>query len=165
MSTSNEWYKITEEQRNIIRKHQNNLPVKLGAIAKDFGIEVKKATLAANISGQIKETDGKVTIKINRHDTKERQRYTLAHELSHFLLHRNLLTDGITDDVLYRSSQSSVIEKEADRLAADIVMPMNQVEYLLKKHTPEKKGALLVEALAEELCVSTTALGYRIEKV
>lgn len=165
MSTSREWHRISEGEKRIIMKYQNDLPVKLGLIAKEFGIEVKRATLSANISGQIKETDGKVTVKINRHDTKERQRYTLAHEISHFLLHRDLLLEGITDDVLYRSSQSSAIEKEADRLAADIVMPMHKVESLMKKYSREKKGALLIEALADELGVSTTALGYRIEKV
>ncbi|MCV5491602.1 ImmA/IrrE family metallo-endopeptidase, partial [Escherichia coli] len=65
---------------------------------------------------------------MNQHDMQARRRYTLAHEIAHFLLHRHLLRDGITDDVLYRSSQSSQIEAEANRLAADIIMPMHQVD-------------------------------------
>lgn len=164
MNTSKEWHRLTEEQKIVILKYQQETPVKLGSIAKEFGIEVKKATLAANISGQIQEIDGKVTIKINRHDAKARQRYTLSHEISHFLLHRHLLTDGITDDLLYRSAQSSLIEKEAERLAADIIMPMNQVNILIERHSKSMKGALLLETVAEELEVSTTALGYRIDK-
>ncbi|MCG6316669.1 ImmA/IrrE family metallo-endopeptidase [Vibrio alginolyticus] len=164
MSTSKEWHRLTEEQKATILKYQQEIPVKLGSIAKEFGIEVKRATLSANISGQIQEKNGKVTIKVNRHDVKARQRYTLSHEISHFLLHRHLLTDGITDDLLYRSAQSNLIEYEAERLAADIIMPMTQVARLIKKHSETKKGALLLEAIAEELEVSTTALGYRIDK-
>lgn len=163
MSNSKEWHRLTDEQKRIIEKYQQEIPVKLGSIAKEFGIDVKRATLAANISGQIQECDGKVTIKVNRHDAKARQRYTLSHEISHYLLHRHLLSDGITDDLLYRSSQSSLIEKEAERLAADIIMPVKQIKSLLEKHSKTKKGALLIEAVAEELEVSTTALGYRID--
>ncbi len=163
MSYSKEWLNLTDECRAVILKHQSEYPVKLGSIAKDFGLIVKKATLSANISGQIKEDNGIVNIKINKHDVKTRQRYTLAHEISHFLLHRHLLKDGITDDVLYRSSQSSIIEKEADRLAADIIMPMVHVNTLKTLHSADKTGEHLYEVIAEELSVSTTALKFRLD--
>lgn len=164
MTISKEWLRLEADHKEIITKYHTEYPVKLGAIAKELGIVVKRATLTANISGQIKETDGVVTIKINRHDVKARQRYTLAHEIAHFLLHRHLLGEGITDDVLYRSSQSNQIEREADRLAADIIMPMEHVNSLLEIHSEDKKGSLLVETVAVELEVSSTALGNRLGK-
>ena len=128
MNTSNEWNMVNLDQQNIIKKYLSDYPVKLGAIAKELGIVVKLATLPANISGEIKETNNVVTIKINRHDVGARQRYTLAHEIAHFLLHRHLLQTGISDDVLYRSSQTNAVESEANRLAADIIMPVHQVD-------------------------------------
>lgn len=163
MNKSKVWHRLNPSQQSVINRIQAECPVKLGAIAQEFGLVVKLATLTANISGQIKESDGVVNIKINRHDVKTRQRYTLAHEIAHFLLHRELLGDGITDDVLYRSSQSTAIEREADSLAADIIMPMNHVERLIKKHSADKKGELLYEAVAEELDVSPTALKNRLD--
>lgn len=164
MNVSNEWKRVPPSQLAIIQKHQTEYPVKLGAIAKELGVIVKRATLTANISGEIKETNSVVTIKINRHDVKSRQRYTLAHEIAHFLLHKHLLGNGISDDVLYRSSESSVVENEADRLAADIIMPMYQVNTLHSKHSKDKENGVLYEAIAEELGVSTIALKYRLGK-
>lgn len=165
MSWSREWHNLNSNQQSVIMKRHESYPVKLGEIANEFGLKVKVATLSANISGQIKEQDGLVTIKVNRHDVKARQRYTLAHEISHFLLHRHLLKHGITDDVLYRSSQSDTVEREADRLAADIIMPMQLVDALFRKLSPVKKGEELYEAIAGELDVSTTALKIRLDKL
>lgn len=167
MSISKEWSRLTAEQVSIIEKHQSEYPIKLGAIANEFGLVVKKATLAANISGEIKETDGVVLIRVNRHDVKARQRYTLAHEIAHFLLHRDLLGDGITDDILYRSSQSNKVEAEANRLAADIVMPMKHVNELIGEHAKENnlKMERVYEKVAECLDVSVSALKYRLDKI
>ncbi|HAT3626871.1 TPA: ImmA/IrrE family metallo-endopeptidase, partial [Morganella morganii] len=128
MTTSKEWNGLSQTHIALINKHQLCCPIKLGELAKELGLIVKLATLPANISGEIKETNGLTTIRINRHDVKTRQRYTLAHEISHFLLHKHLLREGITDDVLYRSAQSNKIEAEANRLAADIIMPMHHID-------------------------------------
>ncbi len=127
MSRCNEWNRIPKDQQDIILKHQEIFPIKLGAIAKDLGITVKRSTLKAGISGQIKETEGVVNIKINRHDSKERQRFTLAHEIAHFLLHKDEIKGGIEDTVLFRSSLSNKLEVEANKLAADIVMPFSLI--------------------------------------
>lgn len=162
MSNSKEWERLTTDQKSLINKHQAQCPVKLGEIANELGIQVKLATLPANISGEIKEINGAVTIRINQHDVKARQRYTLAHEIAHFLLHRHLLGEGITDDVLYRSAQSNEIEAEANRLAADIVMPMCKIDEFYKQYYKGKKDSILYETIATELGVSTIALKYRL---
>ena len=165
MSNSNKWMKLDPKDRAIIEKYQKEIPMKLGALAHELGLIVKKSTLPANISGEIKEVDGVVTIRINRHDALNRQRYTLAHEISHFLLHRHLLQAGIQDDVLYRSSLSNVIETEANKLAADILMPLNLIKELLVKHSKGTNKESMYEAVAEEMQVSVTALKIRLEKI
>ncbi|MGQ7745405.1 ImmA/IrrE family metallo-endopeptidase [Pectobacterium brasiliense] len=162
MSNSREWDRLTNEQKSLIKKHQFQCPIKLGEIATELGLVVKLATLPANISGEIKEENGRVTIRINRHDVKARQRYTLSHEIAHFLLHRHLLREGITDDVLYRSAQSNEIEAEANRLAADIIMPMNHVDAFYQLHYKGKKDAILYESIADSIGVSVIALKYRL---
>lgn len=162
MNHSQEWERLPIEKKNVIIKYHSQYPVKLGALAKELGLVVRLATLPANISGEIKDCDGVVTIRVNKHDMQARRRYTLAHEIAHFLLHRHLLRDGITDDVLYRSSQSNQIEAEANRLAADIIMPMHQVDECYARHFKGKKDAVLYEAIAKDLDVSTIALKYRL---
>lgn len=164
MNTSHEWRKVAEEYIPIIESYQHEMPVKVGAIARDLGITVKSATLAAGISGEIKEVAGVVTIRVNRHDTKERQRFTLAHEVAHFLLHRDRIGDGIVDDMLYRSSLSDAMEAEANRLAADILMPREKVQQIMTKRDGAKVEEK-IEFLADLLEVSTIAVKIRLGKL
>lgn len=163
MNTSREWKLLTDEQIQAIEKHQQSLPIAVGAIAKELGIKVLKSTMPGSISGEIRETDGIVTIKVNRHDVKERQRFTIAHEIAHFLLHRDRLSGGITDDVLYRSRLSDELEWEANRLAADIIMPTRLINPELQKHMnlkPEDRH----KKVAEQAEVSLAAIKIRVGK-
>lgn len=162
---SNEWRGLSTSSKELIESYHDELPVKVGEIAKKLGIKVNAATLPAHISGEIKEDDdGIVTIRVNRHDVKTRQRFTIAHEIAHFLLHRHLLHTGITDDVLYRSNQSDAIEKEANNLASDILMPKKIVQSLIIKFSDEFKDDVLYEKVAEELGVSIIALKICLNK-
>ncbi|MFN1552093.1 ImmA/IrrE family metallo-endopeptidase [Vibrio natriegens] len=162
MTNSFEWNRITEEQRKIISDFHNTYPIAVGKIAKRFSIVIKKATLVGNLAGEIKEVSGVVTIRVNSHDVKARQRYTIAHEIAHFLLHRHLLKDGIQDTPLYRSHLSDKIEREADALAADILMPIHIVQGLMDIHSQNHKGERLYEEVAGSLEVSKTALKIRL---
>lgn len=126
-------HKIDAKTAGLIDEAIGELPVKLGSLAAKLGVQVFRATLPAGISGEIKKIgEDQYAIRINRHETIERQRFTLAHELGHFLLHRDLIGDGLSDDALYRSKLSNSVEYEANRFAADLLMPRNEVEKLLK---------------------------------
>jgi Zn-dependent peptidase ImmA (M78 family) len=162
MKVCREWLGLSKEQQNIILKHHDSLPIKVGGIAKSFGLIVKRATLKPGISGVIKEIDGQVVVRISRHDSEERQRFTLAHEIAHFLLHREHIKEGIEDSMLFRSSLSNALEAQANRLAADIVMPL---ELLDKAELPiptrfEEK----VEILAGMANISIPAMEIRLGK-
>ncbi len=162
MTKSLEWKKITESQRKVILDSHGSYPIAVGKLAKSFGIVLKKATLEGNLAGEIKEVDGIVTVRVNSHDVKARQRYTIAHEIAHFLLHRQYLSDGIQDTPLYRSHLSNQIEREADALAADILMPMEIVQSLMDENSKEYKGERLYEVVADSLEVSKIALKIRL---
>jgi len=111
-------------------RFQDAPPVRLPELARALGVPVKAATLGPGISGEIRPNanrDGFV-IRVNRHDHPKRQRFTVAHEIAHFLLHREEIGDGIEDDVLYRSALSDRREQQANRLAADILMPEGLLE-------------------------------------
>ena len=128
---SREWDNLAEEVKDAIRSHQGDLPIKLSALARDMDIELKAATLGVGISGEIRPADGDPTrfvIRVNRHDASRRQRFTVAHEIAHYLLHRDQIGTGLRDDVLYRSKLSDSREAEANRLAADILMPAGLVK-------------------------------------
>ena len=161
MKTSLEWEQLTSQNKSLIIGYQQEFPVPVGAIAKSLGIVVKKSTLPAGISGEIKEVDDVCVIRVNRHDVKARQRFTLAHEIAHFLLHRHLLREGITDDILYRSNQSDAIEAQANRLAADLIMPPSLVNQAMVQYK-DKKDEQKYELIAHDAEVSTVALKIRL---
>lgn len=120
---SPEWNQLELGIRALIEEFQDAPPVRLPELARALGVPIKAATLAPGISGEIRPSGNGFVIRINRHDPIKRQRFTVAHELAHFLLHRDQIGNGITDDVLYRSTLSDRREQQANRLAADILMP------------------------------------------
>ena len=102
--------RVVPAEQRIVEKYIAERPVKLGDLAKELGLIVVRSTLGARISGQIMpSTDAPsgFEIKLNRYDSPERQRFTLAHEIAHYLLHRDSIGNGVFDNVLYRSNLSS----------------------------------------------------------
>tara|TARA_Y100000310_G_C20626028_1_gene785924 strand:+ start:826 stop:1332 length:507 start_codon:yes stop_codon:yes gene_type:complete len=162
---SPEWASLDDTERSVISKYHQTAPIQVGKIAKELGASVKSATLKAGISGEIKEADGQILIRINRHDSKPRQRFTLAHEIGHMLLHRDRIGDGIVDDILYRSSLSDTLEAQANRLAADILMPYPLIMEKLHEYEDIVDEERKYESVARDLEVSTTALKIRLGKL
>lgn len=118
----------------IVKKYQRTPPVRVIAIAKDFGIGVYKMGGAEwqekDISGLIRKDPSidRFEIVVNANHDYPRQRFTVAHEIAHFLLHEEKIGDGITDDVLYRSGLDTEMETEANVMAANILMPRHLVD-------------------------------------
>lgn len=165
---TNEWSRIDPKHKEIIRRYTANVPVKLGAMAAEMGIVVKLSTMKPGASGHIKRNgEGGYLIRINRHETRERQRFTLAHEIAHFLLHQDeidRLPDGIEDNVLYRSGAPEQKEYEANRLAADLIMPARLVETELEAlGTPVSDE--IIDRIAEIFQVSKAAMEIRLSNV
>ncbi len=159
---------VSRDHRAILHKYLSDYPVKLGQLARELGVAIKVSSLRLGISGQITNEDGKYIIRVNRHEARERQRFTIAHELSHFLLHRTIIDnskDGITDTVLYRSGEPERIEYQANRLAADIVMPLNLIERQLEEEFGGIVTEETIEGLASDFEVSKAAMEIRLSTV
>jgi hypothetical protein len=135
---SREWESLEPHLRDELEAFQQQAPVRLSDIARTLGLTVKAATLPPGISGEIRPDgthEGGFIIRVNRHDSAERQRFTVAHEIGHFLLHRDEIGAGITDDALYRSSLTDRREAEANRIAADLLMPQALLREWLNRAT------------------------------
>lgn len=122
---------LPESYKSVFEAHRLEVPVKVGALASELGLGVMRATLKPGISGQIEpstEHPAGFVIRVNRHEVKTRQRFTIAHEIGHFILHRDRIGDGISDTILYRSKLSNALEAEANRFAADLLMPAESLK-------------------------------------
>ncbi len=161
------WDRVSPREKLIIAIHQTMPPVPVGALAVQLGLSVKLATLPDSISGEIRrvskiEAQAEFAIRINRHEDRRRQRFTLAHEIAHYLLHSDKITDSLSDDVLYRSKLSNKLEAEANKLATDILMPAalinSELASLKDVHANERKIALMATLFE----VSEVAMSIRL---
>ncbi|WP_037461403.1 ImmA/IrrE family metallo-endopeptidase [Sphingobium herbicidovorans] len=159
---SPQWRQLSPSVRALIEGFQRSAPVDLQGIARALGLAVKAATLPPGKSGEIRpDGAGGFVIRVNRHDSIGRQRFTVAHEIAHYLLHGDLIGTGISDDALYRSNQSSAVEAEANRLASDIVMPSALVANAAQ--VAQRVGVQDLNAqLAESFQVSPAAMKIKI---
>ena len=152
---------IVEADR-IISAHQRSAPVQTIDIAEALGIKVYKVgNWPDNISAMIRKDAERggpsgYAIYVNSKHPVVRRRFSIAHEIAHFALHRNLIGDGITDDGLYRSNMSNAVEAQANRMAADILMPW----HLIREAT--EQGIDTVEALAKHFDVSKSTMSIQL---
>jgi Zn-dependent peptidase ImmA (M78 family) len=130
-------------------------PVNVFALAEYLGIEVQQEVMDDDMSGYLEYRSGRWVAGINAYHHMNRKRFTLAHEIAHFLLHRN--EKSRFDDELFtrRIGSKDKIEVEADTLAASVLMP----EPAFKERIGA--GVTAIGDLASYFGVSNQALRYR----
>ena len=115
----------------ILRYHITRPAIPVEVIAKELGLTVRYSNLDAEISGMIYMQNGSTIVGINSSHHPNRQRFTLAHECGHFLLHREHIIGAVHVDKRYpallRSDISSqgvdAMEIEANQFAAELLVP------------------------------------------
>jgi Zn-dependent peptidase ImmA (M78 family) len=145
-------------------------PTPVEKIAKELHVQVRFAPFDDELSGMIYIKEGVPIIGVNSLHHPNRQRFTIAHELGHFELHRQMITSAIHVDknfpALNRDSKSATgteqIEIQANQFAAELLMPRALIEQELarKQYDIDDDGPM--EELAKKFRVSKQALEYRI---
>lgn len=152
---------VDQGEAAVVSRYLQHTPVDLDAMAFELGLVVERSPLATNIAGKlIRDESARAgyRIVINSNDAPRRQRFTFAHELAHFMLHRDLV-DEVVDNALYRSPNlGNDMERQADRFAAQLLLPAQEVRRAYK----ETKA---LAALAERFNVSDTALRIRLREL
>jgi len=132
-----------------------------------LGIDVYLVDKSNDFNAQIVSEDGKFLILVNENHPKTRQRFSLAHELAHYVLHADYLERS---GVMNRLNKTEMTfediqkEREADELAAEILMPT----YIVADLIGEKKKAVnksVVEEVSQTLDVSPVALIQRLRSL
>ncbi|WP_081713167.1 ImmA/IrrE family metallo-endopeptidase [Labrenzia sp. C1B70] len=101
--------------------------------------------------------DNRFEIAVNSKHHKNRQRFSMAHEYAHYLLHRGKI-DSMPEGerILHRNGDRNSIEYQANTFAAELLMP----EILVRRAFGLSGGNLTKMAL--ELGVSKESLKYRL---
>jgi Zn-dependent peptidase ImmA (M78 family) len=149
-------------------------PVPIKDIVEDLGLSVISYDLSDEVSGILVIENDKGSIGFNPKNSKGRQRFTIAHELGHYVLHRQLKSEKsevfIDKDfiVKYRSqkvyTESEIRqEQEANMFAAALLMPKEMLQSeLSKKDYYDLPETDFITAMAKIFEVSIQAMTYRI---
>ena len=166
----NDRSKIYDCARDILGEHWNKpKPVNLKRLARRLDITLEFLPLNASLSGMSFIEGDKAYIGVNSLHHTNRQRFTVAHEIGHHVLHKDLLRDGTHVDtiILRRDHLSSEgrdkREIQANAFASELLIPKSLLESKLRPETDMQDEELL-RSLAEEFQVSLSALHYRLAR-
>lgn len=151
----------------------NTSPVPVNKIAEKLGASIRYSPFQDErnneLAGMLIRGDDQVVIGVNSLHHRNRQRFTIAHECGHLLLHKGT---EVYIDRSFRvnkrdrlSSQAVNPEEiEANRFAAELLMPFDMVLKDLQDHDIDIEGGEGAElkALADKYQVSVQAMTLRI---
>jgi Zn-dependent peptidase ImmA (M78 family) len=148
-------------------------PVDVEKIVERMGIEVVREPAEDSLSGFILRDPKrpKVLLGVNENHHPNRQRFTIAHECGHFLLHQGekLHVDKESSgyQIKLRDAESStgkkIDEMEANLFAAELLMPVRFLDLDLAKNAPMSlSDDAMIKKLAEKYKVSAQALTLRL---
>ena len=163
-----------EEARALISKlGLKTPPVPVEKLAKALGVRIEYSPFDEELSGMAFLRDGKPTIGVNSHHHPNRQRFTIAHELGHILLHRSRLDAAVLVDksknCLPRDSISAEgtdpVEIQANAFASELLMPADLMRQVLANSSRDLHDDDYLIALAKRFRVSLAAFQFRLERL
>ncbi|WP_112863091.1 ImmA/IrrE family metallo-endopeptidase [Brevundimonas vesicularis] len=150
----------------LAEKYWGDIPVPVFEILSELGLGPDRPAMAENVSGWIERRgDGTYKVAVNPTHALVRQRFTAAHELGHYIYHRELLGAGVGDSRAYRQEGTPIPpnaaiqpmhERQANSFAANLLMPRSSITAL------QNLGVNTVAGLAERLQVSQDAMRIRL---
>lgn len=143
--------------------------------------------MGAGVLGIARRTEREILVSETLLGHEGRYRFTCAHELGHMTLHSagGGLSDHYRDEVMPHPAGAPEVEREADRFAAAMLMPIDLLPGLFASVAVEKRlhpscfdllrggdvratwlwRRCFIPALAERFAVSTQAMVYRCREV
>ena len=150
---------------SVIKTYWNEMPVPVDTIAWHLGLGPTAMPLADKVSGAIRRRpNGGYEILVNSTHAESRKRFTVAHEIGHYVYHRDRLGLGTGDTLAFRTDGSDYPnphigpreEREANTFAANLLMPKHLLDRL------RAEGITDHGAMARRLGVSTAALRIKL---
>jgi Zn-dependent peptidase ImmA (M78 family) len=143
------------------------VPVPVVEIAKKLGLSIVEIQMpsfdAMGVPSGVltKDDNAKWSIVLNESEKHTRKRFTIAHEIGHFLIHANLVfVDAFpAGETFYRGAggdESS--EKDANYFAANLLMPTEKV-----KEVWQVDGN--ISELARKFDVSEVSMTFRLKSL
>lgn len=139
-----------------------SLPIPVEELVTGCGVRILAWDFDNNIDGLVVQQDAGAVIWVNKGQAPTRQRFTLAHELGHYLLrhvdefHLDLGGDFSPNASGEHPDYNWRAERAANEFAANLLMPAS----MLRRASAESAD---VSALASQFKVSPAAMGFRLK--
>jgi len=164
---------IEQRVSELLEKHEiYTPPVPIDALASMQGLPIIEHPFKGDVSGALIRSNGVSAIAVNSSHHPNRRRFTIAHELAHFLLSHMGDKDHVDWNftVLRRDSKSSgatdVDEIDANSFAANLLMPRDFLQRDLRLQVGSNGEIELtkeqISLLARKYQVSETAMNFRL---
>ncbi|WP_329176816.1 ImmA/IrrE family metallo-endopeptidase [Streptomyces sp. NBC_01477] len=150
---------------------QTGPPIAVERLAQHVGAVISRSSFDdGDVSGMLLRRDGEApVIGVNDSHSDNRQRFTVAHEIGHLLLHpgREVVLDRPVRVNLRDKTSSTATDREeieANAFAASLLMPQEAVRNEILRLDPSTRQDpdRCTAALAAVFAVSPAAMGFRL---
>lgn len=155
----------------LLKTYGAELPIDVIAIVQAEGIRIRHSEMEDSVSGLLVIKGDVVTLGVNKTHHPNRQRFTIAHELGHFLLHSQDSKIFVDDEpvVLFRdqiaAEGTKIQEIEANAFAASLLMPESIIREQLARQPIDAFDDTSMKQLAAQFGVSVRAMTIRLTKL
>lgn len=149
-------------------------PIDVGLVAEHLRLVVRFDALPDDVSGMLLRRNNLALVAVNAAHSEHRQRFTIAHEIGHFMLHKGVYIDKATrinERISGARSRSAMgldtDEVQANAFAAELLMPNGMLvrEFTVRLRTGSRGVSAIVASLAERFDVSTQAMEIRLKVI
>jgi Zn-dependent peptidase ImmA (M78 family) len=145
-------------------------PVDVLRVARTLDIRVEQGEFEEDCSGiLLRASRGAPVIGVNWQHHENRKRFTVAHEIGHFLLHEDRAHIDRGTYVKFRDAMSGSgtegEEREANQFAAALLMPEDWVTSAFKAERLDPADEEALGRLASKFEVSALAMSYRLHNL
>jgi hypothetical protein len=171
--------RISNREREELRLFASEAGQSIQGLARRLGLRVDEENLPNELSAVLLRSPNcgspsGYRIAVNRRHSPERQRWSIAHEIGHYVLHKDdpdfeVIVDdqeyGVVVPLVapvgnsYRSNRRSRLESEAESFAASLLMPPKLVRLSINFRR------LCIPKLAQEFYVSEQAMRRRVSEI
>ncbi|WP_233422850.1 ImmA/IrrE family metallo-endopeptidase [Vibrio metoecus] len=154
LSTAPELIKFAQD------KGIKTTPLDVPELTRALGIKMRFEPMDGEESGSLEKDkeSGDWIMVVNSLHHFNRQRFTIAHEIGHYIKH-SMHSDSFQDKTFFRNGETNRLEIEANQFAAELLMPADAY------HSYVENISQSVEDIAEYFQVSSMAVRIRAKQL
>lgn len=156
--------------RKLLAEVGAQVPVDVNAIAGYLGLSVVEEDLEDSVSGMLVLKNGRGVIGVNENHHPNRRRFSVAHEIAHYLLHHESASVFVdANPVFFRDDDSAAGTKqqeiEANAFASELLVPAAALRERVYQEAVDPYDDAAAHRLARTFGISAQALTIKLVRL